>query len=350
MMRSAMSRLILRRAGLLATVVLLVGCDSADERHVFSLQSTGSAQGQVYLDLNRDGQRSGGEPALAGIEVRAVSAAGRSVQATAVSGEEGEFSFEELRVGSYDMEVSGPLLGDSLVLTGVTPHPFEVRQGRSTSAAVGISFPLVSNAQVQSEPEGRRLYVEGVALNARGQLADNAVHVWDGERAVRALGVGSFSMTVGDSIRILGRTARLSGRTVLTEGQGFRIAERPAPTPIDLSTAEAATAAGGTLDAALVRVDDALVSDSESVPGGVLVTLSDGSGSLQARIPNAHVSAADLPPLEPGAVITAVGVLVPREAGSGWELRTRTGADLAGDSQMAWRIHPRASGDIALDP
>jgi hypothetical protein len=324
-----MTRSTMARVTLFIVALMVAGCDGADDRHVFSLQSTGLVEGQVFLDLNRDGQRSSGEAALAGVEVRAVPAGGRTVAGTALSGEEGRFSLGELRVGTYDLEVSGAPLGDSLVLTGVNPSPFEVRQGAATSATVGLSFRLVSAAQLQTEPEGRRLYVEGVALNARGQLADNAVHVWDGERAVRAMNVGSFSMTAGDSVRILGHTARVSGRTVLTEGQGFRVAERPAPTPIELTTAEAASAAGGTLDAALVRVRDALVSNTQSVAGGVLVTLSDGSGSLQVRIPDAHLSAADLPRPDPGAVMTAVGVLVPREAGSGWELRTRSGSDLA---------------------
>lgn len=331
---------------LLLAVVLggpLGGCGAGDE-HVFDLDGTGTLEGRAFLDVNRDGVPSSGEPSLAGLEVRLVIQGSQDTVASAVSDEEGTFLFQDVRAGTYAVAARGGPMGDSLVVTGVIPSPLEVRAETRRTMTLGLSFPLRSGAAIQASADGVRLYVEGIALNARGTLPDNAIHVWDGQQAIRAEGVGSFGMSAGDSVRILGRTSSSVGRKVLREAQGFRLADLPDPEPVALSTAAAATASAGSLRDALVQVNDAVVSQVQTVPGGVLATVSDGSGSLFVRIPSGHLSAAGIPVLQPGALLAAAGVLLPREGGGAWELHTRSGGDLA--VEAAGTISGRAFFDL----
>ena len=317
-----------------ALAVLLAACSGPDGRHAFSIDATGTVSGFAYVDLNRDGAPQGTEPRLADAGVQLLMRGTGEPVGSATTDSEGAFSFEGVPVGSYRLEIGGAVLGDSLVVTGTTPEPVQVTPGGSASASIGVSYPLESLGAVGSLPAGTPVYVEGIALNTRGSLPDNALHLHDGERAIRTLGAGGLTANPGDSVRILGRTGTQGGRTVLVDGVGFRIApERRNVQPQLVSTATAASAGGGALDAALVRIDESFVSQVVTVQGVAVVTASDGSGSLVLRIPTAHLQQAGVPVLQPGAVLSVAGVLIPRADGGAWELRTRGGGDVAVEAQ-----------------
>ena len=321
---------------LVSLLVALGGCDGPDSRYLFSLDGTGSVEGLAFLDLNRDGTPSSGEGPLAGVQIRLIMSGSRDTVASMTTGEQGVFEAEDLLVGSYEVAAGGSILGDSLVLTGVNPERVQISPNGTAGVTVGISFPLFGFGEAAAEAPGRRLYVEGRALNTRGSLPNDAVHVWDGERALRVTGVGSFTFNAGDTVRMLGRTARESGRTILTEGQGFRIGVSDGtPLHVFLSTQSARSAQGGGLDGALVQVTEAAVTDVRAVDGGIVATASDGSGPVSIRIPNNHLSGAGIPTLQPGAVITVRGILLPGPEANQWELRTRSGDDLMVEAQGA---------------
>lgn len=315
-------------------LVTLGGCDGADSRHLFSLDGTGSVEGMAFLDLNRDGGASSGEGPLAGVQVRLIMSGSRDTVASMTTGEDGMFEAEDLVVGSYEVTAGGALLGDSLVLTGVDPERVQVAPNGTAGVTVGISFPLNTFGEAAAQAPGRRLYVEGRVLNTRGSLPDEAVHVWDGERALRVTGVGDGNFNVGDTVRMLGRTAREAGRTILTEGQAFRIGVSDGSLqPVFLSTQSARSAQGGGLDGALVQVTEASVTDVRAVEGGVVATATDGSGPVSIRIPNDHLGQAGIPVLQPGAVLSVRGILLPGPEANRWELRTRSGNDLLIEAQ-----------------
>ena len=318
---------------LLAFGLILTGCGGADDRHIFSLEGQGAVEGVAFLDLDRNGTRSGGEPALEGVQLQVIMAGSRDTVASRTTGPEGEFRAEGLAPGTYELRAGGPVLGDSLEVTAVTPEPVQIAPNGTASASVGISFPVRGIPQIWDSSPGTRLYVEGILLNARGSLPDNAVHIWDGERAIRALEAEAFTANPGDSVRLLGRVESTLGQTVLTEPRGWRLEEGPAPEPIALSTQAARSAQGGGLDGALVQVNEALVSDVRAVGSSQVATASDGSGSLQIRIPNAHLSAAGITVLQAGAVLSVTGLLVRQEGANQWELRTRTADDLTAEAQ-----------------
>ncbi|TVR66924.1 MAG: hypothetical protein EA422_00895, partial [Gemmatimonadales bacterium] len=324
----------------LATMALLAlataGCEGADDRFVLSLEGRGSVEGSAFLDLNRDGSPGTGEAGVAGLRVGLIPTGSQEPAAVLTSDSEGVFSAPDLPPGSYRVTVEGGgVLGDSLEVTQINPDRIQLPVGGSAQVTVGVSFPVRSVAQARAASVGTRLYVEGIALNLRGSLPGDVIHLWDGERAIRAPGIPTFPHAAGDSVRILGRVASVDGRTVLAPSQGFRLVERDTiPEPLLLQAREAHEARGGELDAALVRVEGMSVTEVRTANGTVVATGGDGSGSLQVRIPQAHLTQAGIGALEVGAVLSVTGLLEPRaSAPTRWEVRTRSGSDLEVEAQ-----------------
>lgn len=316
--------------------LVTAGCEGADERFVLSLEGRGSVEGSAFLDLNRDGSPGVGEAGVAGLRVGLVPTGSRDPVAVVTSDAEGVFNAPDLAPGSYRVMVEGGgVLGDSLEVTQIEPDRLQLAVDGAAQVTVGVSFPVRSVAQARAASVGTRLYVEGIALNLRGALPGEVLHLWDGERAIRASGIQPFPHAAGDSVRVLGRVASEDGRTVLSQAQGFRLVERDTiPEPLLLQAREAAEARGGELDAALVRVEGMSVTEVRIVDGTVVATGSDGSGSLQVRMPQAHLTQAGIGALEVGAVLSVTGLLEPRTgAPARWELRTRSGADLDVEAQ-----------------
>ncbi len=323
-------------SALAASALLVAGCEGADDSFVFSLEGQGSVAGQAFLDLNRDGTPSAGETDIAGLRVGFIPVGSREPAALVTSQADGSFTAPDLPAGSYQVVVEpGGVLGDSLEVTRISPDRLQLAVAATAQVTVGVSFPVRSVSQIQATSVGTRVYVEGIALNLRGSLPGDVIHVWDGERAIRAPGIQTFPHSAGDSVRVLGRVATQGGRRVLAQGQGFRLVERDEPAePIRLDAREASEARGGQLDAALVRVEGASVTQVRTTDGTVLATARDASGPLEVRIPQAHLTQAGISILEVGALVSVTGVLEPRSGVQGaWELRTRSGADLEVEAQ-----------------
>jgi hypothetical protein len=142
------------------------------------------------------------------------------------------------------------------------------------------------------------------------------------------------AVAFGDSVRVRGRTATDQGVAVLDGQAVFRLGgASEVPTPIALSTGEAAGAQGGSLDAALVRIRDADILDvTDEGDDGVVLNIDDGSGVLALRFREFLGADPDLIDPETDRISVCVGLLVP----------TRTG------QTVAWEIRPRAQSDVAI--
>lgn len=325
-----MNRSMRQVAPALAAFVLLglAACGGAGSGHVFELEGEGDVRGRAFLDLTRTGAPASGDPILPDLEVFLIREGTRDTVAAGVSDTTGFFLLEGIPPGTYRAEPAPTLLADTLVVTAVQPPTILVQADRLTNFTMGISFPVRTIPEVRNGPLGVRVYVEGTALNSFGAPTGGVIHIWDGERAVRAVQISSFTVSPGDSVRILGRTATVAGQRMLEGGFGRRLAERNPPVPIDVTTAAAAAAEGG-LEAALVRVGGAVVSGVEIVSGVRVVTASDGSGALVLRFSAGIQQGAGIEQVEEGMVLSATGLLVPRDDGTGWDLMPRNANDLA---------------------
>jgi uncharacterized repeat protein (TIGR01451 family) len=108
--------------------------------------------------------------------------------------------------------------------------------------------------------------------------------------------------------------------------------------PIELSTAIAATADGGPLDAALARIRRAEITDTSTVDGDFRFWADDGSDSVEVVIREFIVPSINTSAFRPDTIIRiqeAIGLLSPYYD------------DVLG--AIRWRFLPRAPSDIVLE-
>jgi hypothetical protein len=149
--------------------------------------------------------------------------------------------------------------------------------------------------------------------------------------------VALVDLQVGDSVRVRGRTAVSVGQPILTDATIFRLVPRVTLVfPVNLTSSQAATASEGALDAALVRIDNAVITAAQQMPDGHFhVTANDGTGPVVVVLRN--FLGFNLGPIVPGTTqfTFAIGLLVPTADGVG---------------NVTWQMTPRAGGDIDVDP
>jgi hypothetical protein len=114
----------------------------------------------------------------------------------------------------------------------------------------------------------------------------------------------------------------------LDNGSVARFATTTAPIPLPVGSGTAANAANGVLDAQLVRITGAIISDTMTVAPDFQFTVSDGSGSLVVVL-DANINFPRTA-FAPGRSMNAVGVLVPNGVGG-------------------WIFKPRGLGDVVLN-
>jgi hypothetical protein len=172
----------------------------------------------------------------------------------------------------------------------------------------------------------------GIALNARSPFGDGVVHLQEGIDYLRATGVDRENIGAGDSVRFIGRTAKDAGLPILQDVRPFRlVAQAVFVQPVEVTSAEAASATGGDLDAALVRIRNALIEDTTSIGTNLVVRADDGSGPVELVLRDFLNFNRTLFNPDSTRFVEAVGLLVPLQVGAGqvrWRMTPRGGADL----------------------
>jgi hypothetical protein len=256
--------------------VLLGACDTAGANRVLAINATGTLTGLVYLDLNGNGRLDDNDPrpSGAGLELRTFST--RQRVASAVTASDGTFVIQNVPVGAYRIAVDPAVVGDSLEVRVAGGADVILEAGENQRPTVALSYMVVAVPRLRSLPVGRRVFVEGIALNNQSTFDDATVHVATDSGAIRATRV-RCSVSAGDSVRFLGRISRSEGQTTLDDVQAFVIERR------------------GFLSGPLTMVIDRGLSFNR---------------------------------LGPGAVIDATGLLIPLPGGESWFLRPVRSADL----------------------
>jgi uncharacterized repeat protein (TIGR01451 family) len=137
-------------------------------------------------------------------------------------------------------------------------------------------------------------------------------------------------------VRLLGRTAIEDGQPVLSQVTPFVLVQlATVPVRVESSTDEAASAGGGPLDAALVRIQRAEISDTATVNGDFHFTADDGSGPVEVVL--RQFLGINPSPLRPDTIVRiqqATGLLTPHDVGGG---------------TLRWRLLPRAGSDVTIE-
>jgi hypothetical protein len=310
----------------------LVGCENSGVDLGFPPEQTGTVLVGVYLD--RDGSRTPTpfDTAYANARVALLLKGSADTVRTVVSNAGGIAAFTDLAFGEYQVTVAEASLGDSVELGEIDISTIRLTTTADTVGVLArLTFPEVSLVEVRSLPLGKRVFARGVVLAGVQVFRDTTSHVVDSSGALRltrvALRGGLTGNSPGDSVSIFGLVSSRAGQPTLDQALLTRFATRPPPVPLQVGTGTAATAATGVIDANLVQITSALISDTLTVTPDYHVTVSDGTGSvvvvLDAGINFNRAS------FLPGRRLNAVGVLVP-------------------DGSGTWTLKPRGTGDVIV--
>ena len=198
-------------------------------------------------------------------------------------------------------------------------------------------------ADARARPTGTRVAIDGLVANAWAAFGDSTLYLTDRRDAIRVLQVPPIAIAAGDSVRIFGTLDLVDGQPALIAPVATVLGRGTLPAPARVATSAAARAGGGSLDAALVEVRDATVTEVTVLsPGQVRVMVDDGSGRLEVSLPGLTGIRSDTP-LMVGMVVDVVGVLSPL-GGDVWRLRARASGD------MTARVRPISVGSARALP
>lgn len=306
-------------------------CQTGTSDRILAVDATGMVTGDAFIDLDGNGQRNAGDAPATGLRIWIAYRGARDTVASATTGADGQFSLPAVPVGHYALFVDSAAVGDSVRVNAIAPQEFTVAADSTVNVLVTVTFPTVSVAAARSLPVGRRIFIQGVALNGWGNFGDSTVHVQDATGTIRASRVRPANIVAGDTVRLLGAVGQRDGQPTLTDAAPFIIGPGVLPTPLLVTSATAATAGSGSLDAQLVRISQGGVLDSHTdLAGDIVLTVDDGSGTLDVILDRSAGFTAASTPL-PGAVLEAVGLLVPSP-----------------DTPGRWQFKPRAPTDITV--
>lgn len=322
----------------LAVSALAAACVNEGSDLGFGPEGTGLIGVIVYLD--RDGSRTvtPADTLFRNARVALFLGSGNDTLETAMTDVEGIARFHQLSFGQYRVAVVPNSIGDSIEVQQIQVGALDTNLVRLRASAdtlvaiVRLGYPEVSIRAARELPAGRRVFIRGLILAGVQSFRDTTSHLADSSGALRltrvALLGGLTGNTPGDSVSVLGFTSSRAGQPTLDEARISRFNTRPPPIALPVSSGTAATASNGSLDAALVRITGAIISDTITVAPDFQVTVSDGTGTLRVIL-DANISFPRTA-FAPGRSMNAQGVLVP-------------------DGVGGWVFKPRALGDVTLN-
>ncbi len=209
----------------------------------------------------------------------------------------------------------------------IDPTSITVQLDDTVTSLIAVSFPKVTIAEARALPVGEQVFVEGTAVTGRATFGDRSIHLVGSSGAIRITRSRPAAILPNDSVRVRGRIAIENGQPTLDDATPFLISIVDPIDPEAVTTAAAASADGGRLDAALVEITGATIQDTATVADGLQLSVDDGSGALELLL-DSDVPFTNLAAYVPGAVLDARGVLVPTAAGATWQLKPRFDSDL----------------------
>ncbi|MCG6956096.1 MAG: DUF11 domain-containing protein [Gemmatimonadetes bacterium] len=329
------TRIRLALLGALLAVPALRGCKDATSVNLLEIDAAGVVLGTAYLDNNGNGVLDTQDPPLPHVPVVLTVAHGGQVVESVETDSTGLFIIRDIPVGAYRLDLGSGALGDSLEAVG-SGTDVTVSLADTARVDFGVSYPMISVEEVRRATPGVRVFTSGIALNPRQSFGDGVVHIQGDSLYLRTLNVARANINTGDSLRLLGRVKIDQGEPVLDEVTPYiLVSAATIPLPVDLSTATAATAKSGNLDAALARIRNAEISDTSTVNGDFHFFVNDGSGRLEVVLRSfLQMNTATIRPDTTFRVKELTGLLTP--------FKDETG-------QLHWRILPRGAADVTTE-
>ncbi len=310
----------------LAAALSVGACSNAGEERVLAIESTGLVSGMVFFDLN--GTREfevQTDVLLGGVGVTLFVRGTDEVVVDQVSAADGSFQFSAVLAGRYDVVVDTATVGDTVGVIAIDKPQLVVFANDSVDFEVILTFPILSVGAARAAALNERLFIEGVVLNSANAFGDSTVHVSDSTGTIRTTRIAGLLVQPGDLVRFRGNRNVRDGQPTVDNVVPFVIGVSTVPPVERVLTAQATTADGGRLDAALIRVVDVTVTDTATVGIDLVMTADDGSGPLEIVVDgDANIL---LGTIGPGSLLDVTGLLVPTNSGT-WQLKPRAGSDI----------------------
>jgi hypothetical protein len=314
-------------------VALAAACSNAGSDLGFGPVTTGVVNVGVYLD--RDGSRTftALDTVFAKARVALFVAGSVDTLRTVATDSKGIALFQDVPAGRYRVAVEPRSLGDSIQVLAYDSAQVTVTAKSGGSAVVArVGWPEVTVRQARALPAGKKVFIRGLVLAGVQSFRDTTSHVADSSGQIRLTRVtlrgGLLGNNPGDSVTVLGTVSSRAGQPTLDQALIVTFATRPAPVPLPVTTAVAALASGGTLDAGLVQITGATIDSVATVAPDLRLVVDDGSGPLTVILDGNLGFPSG--PFTVGRVLTAKGVLVP-------------------DGTGRWIFKPRSFGDVTLN-
>lgn len=312
-------------AALVLGTLAAAACES-DPVDPLELTATGEVRGSAYVDVNGNLERDAADAALSGLRVQLYVRGTQDTVQSVLTGGDGAFRMELVPIGEYDVRVDPATVPDTLQIAIIENNPVHVFVADTPRVTIAAGFPIATVASARLEPAGKRIFIDATALNNRDDFADGAVHVTDGTASIRLTSLQAGALLRGNRARFLGVLRQENGQPTLQDVRFFVTDSVQTPPPVGLSTAAAANAQGGDLDAALVRVTRATVTSTQVVGTQYRFTVDDGTGALEVMV--SLDRGFELGLLVAGTQLDLTGVLVPTGGLNRWQLRPRTPGDV----------------------
>jgi hypothetical protein len=325
----SMSASFLRRCLPALIIPAVAGCGNAGADLGFGVPNGTTVTAIVFYDRDGSVTLNAADTLYAGVKLLLLVAGTRDTVATGTSDAGGVVNFPVQPVGQYSIEVDTTSLGDSLVTTSLQPDRVTVTAtGSPPFLGAAVGFALKTVAQARALPVGSPVMLTAVMLAGSHTFSDGFAFVHDTSGAIRLIdGTIPFGPPIslpGDSVKVAGRVGLRDGEPVIDSARVYPFIFGPAPVPDTVTTAVAATAAGGASDADLLHINGAVILDTTYAGASLHVQVDDGSGVLDlfidANVPYTPAQFA------PGRTVDATGVAVATGTGA-WQLRPRSSFD-----------------------
>lgn len=332
----------MRRAGprlgvlaLASATLAPLACSDVTDVELLEIGGAGVIVGQVYLDLDGSGTATTPDRIVPGVLVELIASSG-AVVGGVTTDSLGLFVLRDVPVGEYRLALDSMALGDSLQLLNPSTS-FSVDPGDTLTRGVGATYPVRTLEDALVGSLGQQVITSGIALNSRLNFGDGQVHFAGGTGFLRALSVDRSGVAAGDSVRIRGRLISDNGRPALRDVTPYILIPQAALVlPIEVSVARAATADGGSLDAAFSRIRDAEITDTTTnAQGHFRFWAIQGSDSVEIVLRSfLGFNTAQFRPDTVVRLDRLAGLLSPFDDGGG---------------DIRWRMLPRTPGDVVLE-
>jgi hypothetical protein len=308
----------MRKLALVFFSVILAAC--GDDPAKIIIEDQGVVRGLAYMDRDGDGSFSLADAPLPGVIAFLVLEATGDTIARDTTAADGLYLMDRVPSNRYRLLANRGTAGDTVQVELADSAAIGIAAGDTVIRNVRLSYPRVLIADLRLAPSGRRVMVDGLALNSWSTFGDSTVHIIDQTGAVRALRVQPFAVQPGDSVRLTGTTSLSNGRIVLTDATGrVLVPLRTLPAVDSMSTQRAATADNGRVADASVRIAGVITNDTATIGAYRRVRVDDGSGAIDVLLSRGMSFPVEA--YQPGASITATGLLVPSGTSTSWQLK-----------------------------